>query len=112
MANVTDLTGSQNTAEDNKSVQIAQDSNVNVFEFGNLILADILPTLIWLINYIADLGGTAVSADDSAGSSVSDDDNTVSNSIAYDDISTLYDATNVNYDGYALQGVVVDMSGS
>lgn len=112
MATVTDLTGNQNTADDNKSVQIADDSNINVFEFGNLILADILPTILWLINYIADMEGTAVSASDGAGSSVTTDDKTISNSETYDFSDFTYNTTLINYDGVRLQGVVVDMSGS
>ena len=112
MATVTDLTGNQNTADDNKSVQIGDDSNVNVFEFGNLILADILPTILWLINYIADQSGSSVSASDESGSSVTESDNTAGNSITYDYSAYTYDSTSVNFDGYALQGTVVDMSGS
>ena len=112
MATVTDLTGSQNTADDNKSVQIADDSNINVFEFGNLILADILPTILWLINYIADLEGTALSASDSAGNSVSEDDTSLENSTTYDFDEYTYENYAINYDGYPLQGYIMDMSGS
>ena len=111
MATVTDLTGNQNTATDDKSVQIADDSNINVFEFGNLILADILPSLLWLINYISDIGGSSVSASDSAGSSVSEADTSDNNSTLYDFIEYTYDNLFINYDGYPIQGVV-DISGS
>jgi hypothetical protein len=111
MATVSDLTGSEVTTTENTSVQVGDDSNVNVFEFGNLILADIFPTLVWLINYIADLGGTAVSASDTQRR----------NSITYDFGEYTYDQTNVNYEGYPLEltadltgnlNVLVDMSGS
>lgn len=112
MATVTDLSGNQNTETDNNnSVAIPEDSNVNVFEFGNLILADILPTILWLINYIADLGGSLLSATDGAGSSVSDEDKTQSNSITYDNLYA-YDNNSITYDGIVSQGAVVDLSGS
>lgn len=112
MATVTDLTGNQNTTDDNKSVQIGEDSNINVFEFGNLILADILPTILWLINYISDMGGSSVSASDNAGSSISESDETLGNTIAYDDSSYTYEDSRINYSGNILQGSVVDISGS
>ena len=67
MANVTDLTGSQNTTDKDTSTKLPKDSNINVFEFGNLILADIFPALIALVNYIADLQGSSVNASDKSG---------------------------------------------
>jgi hypothetical protein len=68
MATVTDLTGSSVSVVDSTSVVISEDSNVNVFEFGNLILADILPTL-WFVNYTSDLKGNSSSVVDQHGSS-------------------------------------------
>jgi hypothetical protein len=68
MATVTDLTGSSISEQDLTSVQIYEDSNINVYEFGNLILADILPTLSWLKNYIDDGMGSSVSLIDISGS--------------------------------------------
>lgn len=112
MATVTDLTGNQNTTDDNKSVQISEDSNINVFEFGNLILADILPTILWLINYISDLGGNSISTSDESGSSVSENDVSSNNSSTYDFAGYTYNSSQINYNGYPLQGVVVDISGS
>jgi hypothetical protein len=113
MATVTDLSGNQNTETDNNNaVSIPEDSNVNVFEFGNLILADILPTILWLINYISDMGGSLLSATDNSGSSVSDEDKTQSNSVLYDESTYIYDSTEINYDGNIIEGSVVDMSGS
>jgi hypothetical protein len=64
MATVTDQTGSLIEEAENTSVQVGDDSNINVYEFGNLILADILPTLLWLIKYISDLSGNLVSVSD------------------------------------------------
>jgi len=67
MATVTDLTGNQNTADDNKSVQVGEDSNINVFEFGNILLAGILPTITSLLKNIFDSFGSEVNETDSAG---------------------------------------------
>jgi hypothetical protein len=111
MANVTDLTGSEIEQTDKISVQVGDDSNINVFEFGNLILADILPTLIWLINYMADLSGSAVSAIDKSRS----------NSITYDFDEYSYDQMMTQYEGYPVSttenvtgnlNTLVDISGS
>jgi len=112
MATVTDNTSSANTVTKNTSSASTEDSNVNVLAFGELILADILPTILWLINQIADMTGSQLAALDKSGSSVDNDDKTISNSIAYDDSAYTYDSTLINYDGNPLQGVVVDMSGT
>lgn len=112
MATITDLNGNKITEVDLTSVGIPEDSNVNVFEFGNLILADILPTIIWLINYISDLEGSELSIDDSAGNEIVETEVYISNSEVYDFSDFTYEPTTINYDGYALQGVVVDISGS
>jgi hypothetical protein len=111
MATVTDLTGNEVTTSENTSVQVGDDSNVNVYEFGNLILADILPTIIWLINYIADLSGSAVSETDKSGD----------NSITYDFDEYSYDQIMTQYEGYPVStttsitgslSTLVDISGS
>ena len=86
MATVIDLTGSSISEQDLTSVQIYADSNINVYEFGNLILADILPTLSWLKNYIDDGRGSSVSIGDSSGSSISLSDSSGS-SVSLIDIS-------------------------
>jgi hypothetical protein len=70
MATITDLTGSDITASENTSVQVGEDSNVNVFEFGNLILADVFPTLVWLLNFVSDMFGELVTVTDSNGNSI------------------------------------------
>jgi len=175
MATITDLYGNKITEVDLGSILTEQednDSNINVYEFGNLILADILPHIIWLVNSISDLYGDSVSAtdlseasvsatdiqeatvsvSDKSGSTVSDTDwtetvlvvtdflssvnsildtteatvtisdwsgnqntttdTTNSNSEKYDFAEYTYETTRINYDGYPIQGVVVDMSGS
>ena len=86
MATVTDLTGSSISEQALTSVQIYEDSNIHVYEFGNLILADILPTLSWLKNYINDGSGSSVSIGDSGGSSISPLDSSGS-SVSLIDIS-------------------------
>ena len=86
MATVTDLTDSSISEQDLTSVRIYADSNINVYEFGNLILADILPTLSWLKNYIDDGRGSSVSIGDSSGSSISLSDSSGS-SVSLIDIS-------------------------
>ena len=86
MATVTDLTGSSMSEQDLTSVQIYEDSNINVYEFGNLILADILPTLSWLKNFMSDSNGSSVSIGDSGGSSISLSDSSGS-SVSLIDIS-------------------------
>jgi hypothetical protein len=67
MATVTDLTGSEVSIIDNTSVVIQEDSNINVYEFGNLILADLLPFSLPL-NYTTDETGSSVSVVDISGS--------------------------------------------
>ena len=84
MATVTDLTGNQNSASDSTSVQIYADSNINVFEFGNLILADILPSISWVTIYVKDLIGNSSSISDTSGSSSSIADNSGSSSSIID----------------------------
>ena len=66
---ITDLDGSQSTITDNDSVEYSYDSNVNVYEFGNLILADIFPALGWFINRITDDLNSSTSVSDLSGSS-------------------------------------------
>jgi hypothetical protein len=111
MATVSNLTGSEVTTTENTSVQVGDDSNINVFEFGNLILADIFPTIIWLINYLADLSGSAVSETDKSGN----------NSITYDFDEYSYDQMMTQYEGYPVSttenvtgnlNTLVDISGS
>lgn len=112
MATVTDNTGSEVSVSNSTSIQIGEDSNVNVFEFGNLILADILPTILWLINYVSDLGGSSVTETDSLGSSVTESDSTISNSEYYDYSGNTYDDNSLTYEGVHIQGVIIDISGS
>lgn len=116
MATVTDLTGSQNTADDNKSVQVGDDSNINVFEFGNLLLAGILPTLSSLLKSISDAIGSQLSASDSAGRTSWITPGPI---IASEDMEEMTDEQGVEMvmEGPDMPGVysansVVDMSGS
>ena len=67
MADITDLTGSEVSQSDETSVQVGEDSNVNVFEFGNILLAGILPTLSSWLKDIADAIGSQLSATDKDG---------------------------------------------
>ena len=95
MATITDLYGNKIAEVDLGSVLTEQednDSNINVYEFGNLILADILPHIIWLINSISDLYGDLVSVDDL--------DRT---SFLYDFDEYIYDQTTVNYNGFSIE---------
>ena len=71
MATITDLTGNQSTVVDNSPVQVGQDSNINVFEFGNLLLAGILPTVTGILKDIKESMGSSISVSDGNGSSVS-----------------------------------------
>jgi len=112
MATVTDLNGNQNSVSDNKTTDLPSDSNVNVFEFGNLILADIFPSLSWLINQISDAKGNELTAVDSSGNELTVTDEYISNTAVYDSSIHTYEDSSMNYDGYPLQGVVVDMDGS
>ncbi len=74
MANITDLTGNVITQADLTSVNVGEDSNINVFEFGNLILADILPTLLWFVGFLSDDLGSLVSEVDDYGSTLTEED--------------------------------------
>ena len=71
MATVTDLYGTENSVGDYASVELPDDSNVNVFEFGNMILADILPSLLWVKDIVIDGIGTSNTATNSYGSIIS-----------------------------------------
>jgi hypothetical protein len=176
MATTTDLTKNTVSTTDQTSQDtsgmVHEDSNVNVFEFGNLLLAGLLPTIISVINFLADYDGSLVSASDITESTVSAEDESVAtvslsdsggetttgtdytessqtiedfsgetlsgtdvsvsvmtisdtsgsngtwvdksvdNSTTYDFADYTYDQVNINYDGYPIQGVVVDIAGS
>lgn len=176
MATITDLTKNSVSAVDQTSQEtsgtIHEDSNINAFEFGNVLLAGLLPTIIAVINFIADYQGSSVSESDITESTVSAEDESVAtmslsdyggststgedytestqtiedfsggtlsgvdvsvsvitisdtsgssgtwvdksedNSTTYDFADYTYDQTTINYDGYPIQGVVVDIAGS
>ena len=116
MADITDLTGSEVTQSDETSVQVGEDSNINVFEFGNILLAGILPTLSSLLKSIIDGIGSQLSATDKAGrvSWI-----TPGPIIASEDMEEMTDEQGVEMvmEGPDMPGVytansVVDMSGS
>jgi hypothetical protein len=118
---VTDRSGSSSSMTDD-TFTTYEDSNINVYEFGNLILADLLPTLLAIYGYVLDFQGSVVSAtdiqeeaifeEDLAGVSITQTDLSTDNSIIYDFEEYTYDDVQINYNGYALQGVMVDIAGS
>lgn len=120
-ATIADLSGASGSVTD-LNIPTVEDSNVNVYEFGNLILADILPTILELMGYMWDLGGNSVSASDIAGSTIEESglsgvsltttDRSDSNSVQYDDSAYTYEDLIINYDGYLFTGKVLDISGS
>jgi len=79
MASIVDFSESSKNIQDNNSVELPEDSNINVFEFGNLILADLFPALNWFVNQIQDSFGGVVSVGDFSGnlSTISDTSGTV-----------------------------------
>lgn len=68
MATITDISGSSVTITDLGSV-LSNDSNINVFEFGCLLLADTFPVIISTASTTTDSAGSSVSESDIAGSS-------------------------------------------
>jgi len=77
MAVVTDLYGNKIAEVDSSMLsgsEFPDDSNINVFEFANVLLAGILPILVWIVSTIADLSGDIVSATDTTGSFLTESD--------------------------------------
>lgn len=112
MATVTDLTGSEVAQRDETSVQVGEDSNVNVYEFGNILLAGILPTVSSWVKSITDKIGSQLSGTDKYGTEVAESDMAISNSEAYDFGEYTYEQNNMTYNGIIVQGSVVDTEGS
>jgi len=116
MATVTDLTQFSQTLTDNTIVlgssYLDGQSNVNLYEFGNLILGDLL--LVPTPGYInlMDSGFTAVSMTDQSGGLSILTDRTISNSMTYDSDVHTYSNNEIDYDGHPSQNQIVDMSGS
>ena len=74
---VTDLYGNTIAEVDDSMLvgtEFSEDSNINVFEFANVLLAGLLPTLIWIASTLTDLSGDVVSASDVPGSSITESD--------------------------------------
>jgi len=112
MATVTDLTGSSETLTDETSVSNGTDSNINVYEFGNLLLAGLLSAISgWGLGATEVVSGS-ISASDVVGGSVTESDKTLSNSEVYDFSDFTYDRSGVTYDGIRLTGAVTDEDGS
>jgi len=84
MATVTDLTGSEVTQVDETSTVVGEDSNINVYEFGNVLLAGILPTVSSWLKNIADSLGSSGTISDSAGSTTTLTDESGSSSSVVD----------------------------
>lgn len=55
---------------------------------------------------------TVMTISDALGSNTTPQDKTVSNSEVYDFATFTYEQTSINYDGYPIQGAMVDISGS
>ena len=106
-----DMTGGLSIVTDD-GVEFAVDSNINVYEIGNLILADVYPSLKMVINQVLDLVGTAGTLDDTDSSEVTLTDATMDNRISYDTGSIPYDSSDYQYDAVLNFFSVTDLSGS
>lgn len=100
MSTITDLNGDEITWEDITSSDMTgenyKDSNVNVYEFGNLILADILPTILVVVSVIADYSGILLSATDTTEDSVTITDETISVSSLEDFFGSASESTDIS----------------
>jgi len=122
---ITDYTGNQEDLEDIGALETSganTDSNINVYEFGNLILADLLPMIVQLINLVSDLRGNSVDATDLTGESltITDSDGQLlaiidgsGDSVSIEDITelvqTLTDLTSVLIDILDITGTSMDI---
>ena len=122
---ITDYTGNQEDLEDISVLDagtVNTDSNINVYEFGNLILADLLPLIIALVNLVSDLRGNSVDATDLSGESltITDSDGQLlaitdgsGDSVSAEDITelvqTLTDLTSVLVDILDITGTSMDI---
>jgi hypothetical protein len=117
-----DWSGNSSSVTDLSVGSTVEDSNINVYEFGNLLLAGIFPTILIILKYVLDREGTAVdltdvqveaiTEQDTTEETVSVTEHTESNSMQYDYNEYTYEDTHINYNGYPCQGVIVDISGS
>ena len=74
---VTDLYGNTIAEVDSSMLvgtEFSDDSNINVFEFANVLLAGLLPTFVWIASTLTDLTGDVVLATDTTGSSLTESD--------------------------------------
>ena len=120
-ATIADLSGASGSVTD-LNIPTVEDSNINVYEFGNVLLAGILPTVLEFMGLFFDLQGSSVSASDIAGSTIEESglsgvsltttDRSDSNSVQYDESTYTYEDLAINYDGYLFTGKVLDISGS
>lgn len=117
----TDFAGESSSVTD-LNIPIIEDSNINAFEFANILLAGILPTVLQVMGYLLDRSGSSIESSDVIGSSVDEagligtnlttTDKAQNNSIEYDDSAYTYEDTRINYDGYVFTGTVMDISGT
>ena len=118
---ITDSAGSSVSPID-EAVVLFDDSNINVYEFGNVLLAGLLPSLLELMSQVADMQGSTISISDQQEAEVLETDVSEvvvvlsdvqsSNSVPYEEVGITYEGSSINYDGYLLPGVMVDISGS
>ena len=118
---ITDSAGSSVSPID-EAVVLFDDSNINVYEFGNVLLAGLLPSLLELMSQVADMQGSTISISDQQEAVVLETDVSEvvvvlsdvqsSNSVPYEEVGITYEGSSINYDGYLLPGVMVDISGS
>ena len=76
---ITDLYGNTIAEVDSSMMEASMysdDSNINVFEFANVLLAGLLPTFVWIASTLTDLTGDVISASDVPGSSITESDST------------------------------------
>ena len=110
MASFTDQTQSGSSFSDNKQVVDNEDTNVNRFNFAELILGDIVLGIGSAVSHIIDAVGNALSVSDDSGSSITHTDNTLNASISYNEINIMYDQDAYTYDGVKVGPGFVDNS--
>lgn len=100
MSTITDLNGNEISWEDITSADMGgenyKDSNINVYTFGNLILADILPTVLVVVSVIADYAGSLLSATDTTEDSSTITDETISVSSLEDFFGSASESTDIS----------------
>jgi hypothetical protein len=101
---ITDLHGNKIAEVDSAMLEASEysdDSNINVFEFANVLLAGLLPTFVWVVSALSDLSGDEVSVTDVS----------LNNSETYDSSTYEYDNSSINYEGVWVEGTISDLIG-